>query len=481
MKSILITSLALLGVLSSATAQNFYNLDFSQACDSTRTGLCHWALSWGGNKITCRSDNGALLIESAAVRGVGFAEQTAQVTGLAELKIISLSGKIKSEQVEGKGAGFNLAVYDADGVLLFNRDMGYASLSWVTGTRDWKEYQLSAICPPGASTVKLGVILYGKGKVWFDDFKVEIISTKDRKPSKLAKTYINAACDTIARHALHRDSVDLEKLRNTALQIAGPAKKTSDCYLGVVYLLQALGDHHSFFMAPQEVKDWKGGANAAEVEYAHFRVADGCGYISVPHFDGDDTDLKIAFADTIQQAIRLLSRQGIQGWIIDLRNNTGGNMEPMIAGLGPLFDTQKLGYLVDVTDGRESWSYRNGAYFWEEEKKFEVSQPIVLRKRLPIAVLISPRTGSSGEIVVISFIGNGNTRLFGQPTWGLTTGNGDFDLSDGGKMFLASTVMADRNGRTYHGRIDPDVVVDPNKDANEDADLRAAIQWIKNR
>lgn len=477
----MLTILALYGVLSNVTAQNFYNLDFSQTSDSTRTGLGYWALSWDGNKTSCRPDNGALLIESTVPRAVGFAEQTAAVTAPTELKIISLSGKIKAEGIEGKGAGFNIAVYDADGGLLFNRDMGYASLSWVTGTRDWKEYHLGAICPPEAATIKLGVILYGKGKAWFDDFKVNIVSAKDRKPSKLAKAYINAACDTIARHSLHKDSVDLEKLRSTALQIAGPAKKTSDCHLGVVYLLQALGDHHSFFMAPEEVKDWRSGANAGEVEYAQFRVTDGCGYISVPHFDGDDTDLKIAFADTIQQAIRLLSKQGIQGWIIDLRNNTGGNMEPMIAGLGPLFDTQMLGYLVDVEGGRESWSYRNGAYFWEEEKKFEVSQPIVLRKRLPIAVLISSRTGSSGEIVVISFIGNGNTRLFGQPTWGLTTGNGDFDLSDGAKMFLASTVMADRSGRTYEGRVDPDVLVDPNKDPYEDADLKAAIQWIKNK
>jgi carboxyl-terminal processing protease len=156
-------------------------------------------------------------------------------------------------------------------------------------------------------------------------------------------------------------------------------------------------------------------------------------------------------------------------------------MEPMILGLGPLFDSEILGFLVDVNGKKESWAYRNGSYLWENKAKISVTDPVKLSSGLPVAVLHSSQTGSSGEIVLISFIGNAKTRSFGQPTWGLTTGNGAFDLPDGARMMLASTVMADRNGKKYSGCINPDVMVDPGKPGEEDPVMKAAVEWINGK
>lgn len=73
------------------------------------------------------------------------------------------------------------------------------------------------------------------------------------------------------------------------------------------------------------------------------------------------------------------------------------------------------------------------------------------------------------------------TKTFGQPTWGLTTGNGSFDLTDGGRMMLASTRMADRNGKVYYGSIEPDERLEQNKNAKVDTEIQTAINWILNK
>lgn len=179
--------------------------------------------------------------------------------------------------------------------------------------------------------------------------------------------------------------------------------------------------------------------------------------------------------------MRKLDNSAIKGWIIDLRENTGGNQDPMIAGLGPIFSAEKLGSLVDVNNKSNAWYYKNGKYFWDDDTGFAVTNPVTLRAKLPIAVLTSNKVGSSGEIVVISFIGNARTRSFGQPTMGLTSGNGSFDLADGSKLYIASTIMADRNGKQYTGSVMPDVKIDNTIVAGKDMVMKAAIDWIRSQ
>ena len=156
-------------------------------------------------------------------------------------------------------------------------------------------------------------------------------------------------------------------------------------------------------------------------------------------------------------------------------------MEPMITGLGPLLSGDRYGYLVNINGGKESWYYKNGTYYGDDKPGITASNPVTLTSQKPIAVLYSEQTGSSGEIVIISFIGNPKTKSFGQPSYGLTTGNGNFDLKDGSRMMIASTMMADRNGRIYHGRILPDQVVDQNPSWKVDSALRVALDWISSK
>jgi hypothetical protein len=468
-------------------AQKFYNLNFDQICDTSKTGLCFWDLSWGNKENVKRDivDNSkCLLIQSGNKNSVGFAEQSSSFPLSKDMHILTVSAIIRSLNIEGKGAGLNVGLYDKDGNLLTFKDMGGVySLDWIRGTTKSKKYSIALICPVETVKIKIGAILYGKGKAWFKDYKVSVKTVTNSKPSKLAVKYISAICDTIKKHSLVRDSIAIEPLKTIALNIAGAAKAYTDCYLAVNYLIESLrqyGDYHSFFMNAKEVNNWlTSGSQVNKIQSPSYKIIDSCGYISVPSFHGGNQKLILAYADSLQAAIRKLESSGIKGWIIDLRENTGGNQEPMIAGLGPLFSSDKLGSLVDVNNNYDAWHYKNGHYFEDTYPGWKVSNPVTLKAPLPIAVLTSSVVGSSGEIVVISFISNAKTKSFGQQTLGLTTGNGSFDLADGSKIFIASTIMADRNNKKYYGSIKPDVQIDNNVINGTDRVIKSAAEWIE--
>lgn len=107
-----------------------------------------------------------------------------------------------------------------------------------------------------------------------------------------------------------------------------------------------------------------------------------------------------------------------------------------------------------------------------------VANPYQLKnKAVKIAVLIGPKTGSSGEMTTISFIGKKNAKLFGAASGGYTTGNGMFKLSDGSNLLLASTYVADRNLKRYMKKISPDVIVNHGTDGTDADDAFRYSQW----
>ena len=98
-----------------------------------------------------------------------------------------------------------------------------------------------------------------------------------------------------------------------------------------------------------------------------------------------------------------------------------------------------------------------------------------------MAVLTSHITTSSGEFVTLAFQGRPGTRRFGEPTFGVPTGNGIEDLSDGAVLLLTEALAADRTGLTYNGPILPDqfVKIDWTQFGTEhDPVLKAAYYWL---
>ncbi|MBL0330990.1 MAG: hypothetical protein IPP64_16645 [Bacteroidetes bacterium] len=100
---------------------------------------------------------------------------------------------------------------------------------------------------------------------------------------------------------------------------------------------------------------------------------------------------------------------------------------------------------------------------------------------LPIAVLTGPATASSGEIVTIAFREKENSKSFGQKTFGLSTANGTYTLSDGSALILTDAIDADRKKNIFGKEITPDFIVEPNLNRiilHDDNVIATAISWI---
>lgn len=182
------------------------------------------------------------------------------------------------------------------------------------------------------------------------------------------------------------------------------------------------------------------------------------------------------FAESIQQAISEADRDGLAGWIVDFRGNGGGNMWPMIAGVGPVLGEGIIGWIV-YNNREYEREYVNGGAQSFGEVFAHVPSPYTLRAPYPkVAVLTDGSIASAGEAVVIFFKGRLRTRSFGTPTCGHHHLQQRFSVGDGATLYLVSGQHADRLKRRYGGPLHPDeVIADPGEA------VARAVAWLQGR
>jgi carboxyl-terminal processing protease len=297
-----------------------------------------------------------------------------------------------------------------------------------------------------------------------------------------ADRYLSEALDIMAKHSINQNQIDWDTLRAAAYHMGQGAQTRSDTYPAIRSALLRLGDRHSLFYAPEAVHDLRQ-AGVTENPVPEVRLLqDRIAYVLLPAYRGIGQAQGNEYASDLQQKMRELDDRDPIGWVVDLRKNTGGNMWPMLAGIGPVLGEGRLGAFVRP-DGQAAYrSYSNGEAKQDNAVVARVDgQAYQLRRPLPpVAVLTSPATASSGEAIVVAFRERSHTRSFGEATAGRSTANAGFDLRDGAMIFLTVATFADRTGRTYGGPIAPDQVMDPHGNV-PDPVLQGAIQWLLGR
>jgi hypothetical protein len=288
--------------------------------------------------------------------------------------------------------------------------------------------------------------------------------------SKSGSDRNNELIKIIKYNSLFSDSLDWPSIEKEIQTL--PSDQFSVTVKFMIDKLKAAGDSHTRYLTKEKVNKM-GKQNLDNAQPQAKYLGDNIAYVKVPGFQSLNGTVCEDFATNIQSLIRSLDTNVVNGWLVDLRENRGGNMHPMIAGLGPLTGEGTLGYFVYKT-GSYPWSYQNGTC-----APVKVANPYSIKnKHSKIAVLISKRTASSGEMTAISFIGKNDTKLFGQPSAGYTTGNSGFKLSDGSYIYLATSITADRSGKKYSAKILPDIIVDS---VSVDNCLDVATQWLKEK
>jgi carboxyl-terminal processing protease len=299
--------------------------------------------------------------------------------------------------------------------------------------------------------------------------------------SPQARAYLTQALDDMQLHSINRKKINWTELRQEAFVKATHAKTPADTYTAITFALQHLGDHHSLFVEPQAATQPGTGGTTSYSEPSGQLLAPGIGYLDLPGFIwfGQAANQYAQFA---QDAIGRVDQMGICGWIVDLRYNTGGNMWPMLVGVGPILGEGVAGWFVDADGVKQAWGYSNGQAQYAGSTTTSAVRAYHLKHSLPpVAVLTGTYTASSGEAIMVAFRGRPSTRSFGQPTTGVPTSNGKYTLRDGAELWITVAVDADRTGQTYDSSISPDQEVPSpshlHPGANDEVE-QAALTWL---
>ena len=269
------------------------------------------------------------------------------------------------------------------------------------------------------------------------------------------KAYVRKAVRIMDKDGLFAEGPQWDAAKAEALA-AAPA--TLDEAREVVKTaLKVAGGKHSFLQDASSVTE-----NATSQEWPEPEVTaleDGIVMIKLPPFSGNSAE-GVKYAQTVLGALP----DEVQGAVIDLRDNRGGNMYPMIAAVhrflpdGEIlrFRTRKrtqwitLGYAVQVA-----------------------GVPQQDRIECPIAILTNEWTASSGEAVLICFRGLDGVRVFGVPTAGYASANQPFPLPDGSNLVLTTGCDVARTGEVFcDDPLVPDVMTE--------TPLEDALAWMKN-
>ncbi|QLG46626.1 S41 family peptidase [Costertonia aggregata] len=286
-------------------------------------------------------------------------------------------------------------------------------------------------------------------------------------------SFLNEVVDIMETYSINRNTIDWNDFRSKVLERGSRAESISQTEEALRLALVLLGDNHSsirkqngFFISESNVR-------CRPLPLETVVTPDNIGYIRVASFSGTDMEAVVSFAERLQETIRIRDSKDITGWIVDLRNNTGGNMWPMLVGIGPILGEGIVGHFIGPDNFIQEWSFLDGVAMLDSNIMVQVSENYKLFNPNPkVAVLLNKAVISSGEAIAISFIGRENTMSFGAETCGLSTANAGFELSNGWFLALTTSDMADREQNVFGGPIVPDML------SSEKAIIRNAIVYL---
>jgi hypothetical protein len=294
------------------------------------------------------------------------------------------------------------------------------------------------------------------------------------EPVSPARAHLDEVMGIMEANSIKRLTIDWKSFRATVLAEAAGAQTVAETYPAIRTALRLLGDGHTIYRPAAGPVIWVPNRTCSAAAVTTPVLPATIGYVRVSWFSGDAAQAT-AFANGTQDQIRAKDRADLAGWIVDLRGNGGGNMWPMLAGIGPILGEGLAGHFVDPSGAVIQWGYRDGASFYGTGVVQRVDAPYRLQRERPrVAVLTDNVVGSSGEAMVVAFRGRPDTRSFGTATCGLSTANRPFTLSDGAVLNLTVSVMADRSLVKYGDSITPDETL-----TDSDAAVQRAVAWLQ--
>lgn len=197
-------------------------------------------------------------------------------------------------------------------------------------------------------------------KILFFCLLVLLSCSNEKEPvvtSLTAQTYVDEVVSLMKTNSINRKTIDWTGFKATVNAQAQDAQTIADTYPAIKAALALLGDNHStYYTATGTVLYSNSAVACTDANIITGTIYNGIGYIKVTTFNGGGSEAS-QYAQSIQDAIKAADSDPIVGWIVDLRGNLGGNMWPMLAGVGPLLGEGTCGYFLDPDGNASAWSY----------------------------------------------------------------------------------------------------------------------------
>ena len=265
------------------------------------------------------------------------------------------------------------------------------------------------------------------------------------------------ALEIMEEHALNSNSVDWPRVQREVEKhyLAMVTAEAEPRALAPAF--QALGDGHSHLVVVGDAQDEPVSDDCLTPSLQ--RQDGGTSILSVPSLWEPDLGSRVTAA-YLAAGDEAVSSVGVHdGVIVDLRDNEGGHILPMLATVARLIGPGPL-VRYRWRSGREESFDFDGEVVVSSEGRIRAAGPPSLQARRPLAVLCSPSTASSGEGVLLALKGRADVKVFGSMTAGLTTGNEAFPLSNGHTLFLTVACAVSGDGGLVHGPVTPDQATD---------------------
>ncbi|MEF9946256.1 MAG: S41 family peptidase [Lachnospiraceae bacterium] len=193
----------------------------------------------------------------------------------------------------------------------------------------------------------------------------------------------------------------------------------------------------------------------------HEMVEGNVGHIYVKEFD-------TVTYEQFQSAMEDLEKQGMEGLIVDLRNNGGGSLDTVCQMLDLILPKGTIVYTEDKNGKKETFTS-------DEERKFTK----------PIAVLVNEYTASASEIFAGAIQDYGLGNVVGTTTYGKGVVQNIYNMQDGSSVKLTTAQYFTPKGRCIQGTgIKPDLEVEwkpDNADETLDNQFQAALEDIQKK
>ena len=196
--------------------------------------------------------------------------------------------------------------------------------------------------------------------------------------------------------------------------------------------------------------------STVELNYVEHRKDGNIGYIKITEFTKNA-------AGQFKNAVKELTAQGIDGIVLDLRDNPGGIIDSA-AEIGDLLLPEcVITYTVDKNGGRTDFT-SDSEYC-----------------SLPLAVLVNGGSASASELLAGAIQDNGRGIIIGEQTYGKGIVQGLYGFNDGSGIKITIQRYFTPNGVCIHGEgITPDIVVHTDvKDASgDDTQYEKAVETL---